>query len=403
MARIQILFVVADEEGNVYQGANVGPVEYGTDTPCPDAYRSATDATPVEGVLSDGSGTAELWLDVDRSVDLVVSDNGGRAFHPEQGSRFPSPFPSFRRTIGARGAQGPLGHTGPTGPTGATGPGVTGPTGPSVTGPQGATGPTGAAGPTGATGPAVTGPTGATGAVGSQGPTGPTGFDGAAGAVGATGPVGPTGATGPQGSTGTQGPQGAASVVPGPQGPTGPTGPQGPTGPTGFNGSAGATGPTGAASTVPGPTGATGAAGDVGPTGSAAPAETLTVEYLGPDQTGITTTVDVDGLTNLIPTVGSRPQLMTVKVGRIKLTAGTPPLNAAILLYENATIIDSLTSPTVPSTTGTNASVSPGALFARRSAAQMAGKTYKVQIAPAGGTWSVLPTNVSNKASFWEV
>lgn len=133
--------------------------------------------------------------------------------------------------------------------------------------------------------------------------------------------------------------------------------------------------------------------------------ETLSQEYSAADQTGISGTVDVTGLTGMQPVVGTRPQMLIVKVGKIRLTAGSVPSSVGLVLYEDAAIIDGVQSPSVPvaHATQTAASVTPPPFMVRRSAAQMAGKTYKVQIVAPSGTWSIQATNIPNRAQAFEV
>lgn len=277
MARTQRSRVFADDHGNVYQGAVASVVEHTTpptSTPATGIYLAEVGGTAITALVTDDRGYCEFWVTADRTLDVIIDDNGGTAYWPSEGPSFPRHFPSFRRTLGAAATQGPQGITGTTGPTGRTGPtGATSPTGvDGATGPSGATGqvgPTSPTGPTGqtgsqgiqggsgATGPAgntVTGPSGATGATGPAGPQGQTGATGTAGTNGLNGATGATGGTGPTGFTGGPGPTGATGV-----GATGPTGATGDTGPQGIRGTTGTTGPVG--NTVTGPTGAAGTTG----------------------------------------------------------------------------------------------------------------------------------------------
>lgn len=140
--------------------------------------------------------------------------------------------------------------------------------------------------------------------------------------------------------------------------------------------------------------------------GQAGAVETLSIEYSAADQTGVTGVVDITGLTGMAPSsIGTRPQELMVKVGRLRQAAGSTPSPAALLFYEGATIVDSCSVPPPPlaSTSNASATVTPPMLFCRRSAAQLTSSTYKVQLAISVGTWSILNTNVSSKVSFKEV
>lgn len=315
MARTQRSRVLADDHGNVYQGAVASIVEHTTpptSVPATGIFLDEVGGVAVTSLVTDDRGYAEFWVDTDRTLDVVVDDNGGTAFFPFEGAGFPRSFPAFRRVLGAAATQGPQGVTGPTGATGRTGPtgatastgvdGATGPTG--ATGQVGATGPTGSVGPTGpqgiqgasgstgAAGNAVTGPSGATGVTGpagTQGPTGATGNNGTNGFDGATGPTGRTGPTGFTGDPGPTGPQGVGAT--GPTGATGGTGPQGIQGPSGATGNPGntVTGPSITGATGPqgidghtGPTGATGSVGPSGPTGATGTNGTSGTTVTGP-------------------------------------------------------------------------------------------------------------------------
>lgn len=316
MARTQRSRVFADDEGNVYQGALASIVEHTlppTSTPATGIFEDEVGGIAVTAILTDAQGYVEFWVETDRTLDVIVDDNGGTAFFPFQGPSFPQHFTAFRRVLGAAATQGPQGVTGATGATGGTGPtgptsptgatgtsgvtgpsGVVGPTGPTgATGANGIQGPQGNAGPTGAAGNTVTGPGGSTGFTGPQGGQGVQGSTGAAGTNGADGH---TGATGPQGPQGFEGPTGAAAT--GAVGPTGPTGASGTTGPQGIQGVPGATGAVGNTVTgPPGSSGPTGAQGIDGHTGATGPTGVGATGPTGPSGANGTSGITVTGPT----------------------------------------------------------------------------------------------------------
>lgn len=133
--------------------------------------------------------------------------------------------------------------------------------------------------------------------------------------------------------------------------------------------------------------------------------ELLSHEYAAGDQTGVSAAADVTGLTGLTITPGTRPINIHVRVGKVRMTSGTGPALLSFLLLEDAVTIDGTIAQVASTATGGRDTV-PAQMFARRTAEQVAGKTYKVTCGPVGGTspvFSILNTHVAHRVTAYEV
>lgn len=129
-------------------------------------------------------------------------------------------------------------------------------------------------------------------------------------------------------------------------------------------------------------------------------------KYAAADQTGITTTTDVTGLTGMevVPFNSTGLIVALIQIGKIKLTAGTPPIgNAFILVDDLANLLGSVQCQPITATANTNGGnvATPPMMFIHDlTPEQVTGRTLKVQMVPPAGTWSILSTNVPCKALF---
>lgn len=82
MSRSLMTATVADQAGNVIQGAVVLVYAEGTTTPVADMFAAESGGSPIVALTSDARGRVAGWFTTAKLVDLKVTDNSHAAYRP---------------------------------------------------------------------------------------------------------------------------------------------------------------------------------------------------------------------------------------------------------------------------------------------------------------------------------